>query len=36
MSVGVDVEQKMLEIMQAKKKFLKKYEKTKKLFSDLG
>jgi len=35
MSVGVDVEQKMLEIMQAKKNFLKKYEKTKKLFSDL-
>jgi len=33
--VSVDVEQKMLEMMQAKKIFLKKYKRAKQLFNDL-
>ena len=33
--MSVDVEQKMLEMMQAKKIFLKKYKRAKQLFSDL-
>ena len=33
--MSVDVEQKMLEMMQAKKNFLKKYKRAKQLFSNL-
>jgi HD-GYP domain-containing protein (c-di-GMP phosphodiesterase class II) len=33
--MSVDVEQKMLEMMQAKKIFMEKYKQTQKLFSDL-
>jgi len=33
--MSVDVEQKMLEMTQAKKNFLKKYKRARQLFSDL-
>ncbi|WP_020586634.1 HD-GYP domain-containing protein [Desulfobacter curvatus] len=33
--MSIEVEQKMLELMQAKKNFLKKYQRAKQLFSDL-
>jgi CHASE3 domain sensor protein len=33
--MSVDVQQKMLEMMQSKKNFLKKYKRAKQLFNDM-